>query len=190
MTTVLLAGRKLPHGDWEGDDFTPGAGGKWVTCTDTSLGRMVAYATNGRVNRDGRVYRAAIHPHDPDGVTLPQAAQACMTVTGLPFVIPPHWQWPELLAHLRARKGAVVQGWYSGIPREYRFQARADFGHATWISHYSTTSGMRVWDALDPNTTHHGQWIPARYIRAFMEELSRRNGTTALYVGYVKLQPL
>jgi hypothetical protein len=190
MTTVLLAGRKLPHGDWEGDDFTPGAGGKFVTCTDTSLGRMVAYATNGRVNRDGRVYRAAIHPHDPDGVTLPQAAQACMTVTGLALVIPPHWKWAELLAHLRARKGALVQGWYSGIPREYRFQSRADFGHALFISHYSPTAGMRVWDALDANAAHHGQWIPATHVRAFMEELSRRNGTTALYVGYVPLQPL
>jgi hypothetical protein len=49
---------------------------------------------------------------------------------------------------------------------------------------------MRVWDALDANTAHHGSWIPARYIRAFMEELSRRNGTTALYCGYVPLQPL
>ena len=190
MTTVLLAGRRLPHQDFEGDDATPGAGGAYVTCTDTAAGRMVAYATNGRVNRDGRVYRAAIHPHDPDGVTLPQAAQACMTVTGLPLVIPPHWRWAELLAHLRARKGAVVQGWYSKIPREYRLQARADFGHALFISHYSPTAGMRVWDALDANTTHHGSWVPARDIRASMEELARINGAHSLYVGYVPLQPL
>jgi hypothetical protein len=190
VTTVLLVGRKLPHGDFEGDDWVPGSSGRWVTCTDSSLGRDVAYATNGRVNRDGQVYRAAIHPHDPDGITLRQAQQACMTVTGLPFVIPSHWHWAEVLAHLRARKGAVVQLWYSAIPREYRFQARADFGHAVFISHYSTTAGMRVWDALDANTKHHGQWVPARYIRAGMEELSRRNGTTALYIGYVPLQPL
>jgi hypothetical protein len=190
MTTVLLAGRRLPHNDFEGDDWVPGSGGAWVTCTDSSLGRDIAYATNGRVNRDGRTYRAAVHPHDPNGITLPQAQQACMTVTGLQLVIPPNWQWPELLAHLKACKGAVVQGWYSGIPREYRFQARADFGHALFISHCSTTSGMRVWDALDPNTTHHGSWIPARYIRAFMEELSRRQGVRSLYCGYVPLQHL
>jgi len=61
-----------------------------------------------------------------------------------------------------------------------------------WISHYSTTSGMRVWDPLDPNTTHHGQWIPAKYIRAYMEELARRQnvGIGHLYCGYVPLQPL
>jgi len=83
-----------------------------------------------------------------------------------------------------------VQGWYSKVRREYRFQARADFGHALFISHYSPTSGMRVWDALDANTKHHGQWVPAADIRASMEELSRRNGTTALYVGFVPLQSL
>lgn len=192
MTTVLLLGRRLPHQDFEGDDFTPGSGGKWVTCTDTATGRMVAYATNGRINRDGRVYRSAIHPHDPDGVTLPQAKQAVRTVTGLDLIIPPAWDWSEVFAHLRARKGLVVQGWYSGIPRDWRFQARADFGHAMWISHYSTTSGMRVWDPLDPNTTHHGQWIPAKHIRASMEELARINkvGIGHLYCGYVPLQPL
>jgi hypothetical protein len=190
MTTVLLAGRKLPHGDFEGDDWASGA--NWKTCTDSATGRMLAYATNGRVNLDGKQIRASVHPHDSDGITLPQAKQAVETLTSMTLVIPPHWQWSELLAHLKARKGAVVQLWYSGISRPYRFQARADFGHAVFISHYSPTAGssMRVWDALDANTTHHGQWVPARDIRAAMEELSRRNGTTALYVGFVPLQPL
>lgn len=190
MTTVLLAGRRLPHQDFEGDDFTLGAGGKWVTCTDTSAGRMVAYATNGRIDKDGKIYRAAIHPHDSDGVTLTQAQQAVRTVANLPLVIPPDWHWAALLSHLRLKKGAVVQGWYSKIPRQYRFQAPADFGHAMWISHYSPTAGMRVWDPLDANTAHHGSWIPATHVRAFMEELSRRNGVTHLYAAYVPLQPL
>ena len=188
MTTVLLAGRKLPHGDWEGDSFTPG--GRFVTCTDCSLGRDVAYATNGGIVKDGRVYRANVHPHDVNGINLNQAAQACRIVTGLTLVRPQHWQWADLLAHLRARRGAIVQGWYDAIPRTYRFQAGADFGHAVFISHYSPTSGMRVWDALDANTTHHGSWVPATDIRAGMEELARINGTHGLYVGYVPLQPL
>ena len=188
MTTVLLAGRKLPHGDWEGDSFTPG--GRFVTCTDCSLGRDVAYATNGGIVKDGRVYRANVHPHDVNGINLGQAAQACKIVTGLTLVRPQHWQWADLLAHLRARRGAIVQGWYDAIPRTYRFQAGADFGHAVFVSHYSPTSGMRVWDALDANTTHHGQWIPAKWIRAFAEELAHREGTSALFVGYVPLIPL
>jgi hypothetical protein len=189
MTTVLLNGRKLPHQDFEGDDYIPGSGGAWVTCTDTASGRMVAYATNGRIVKDGQVYRAAIHPHDPNGITLPQARQAVRAVAGLPLVIPDDWQWADVLAHLRARKGLVVQTWYAEIPRAYRFQARADFGHAMWISHYSA-SGMRTWDPLDPNTTHHGQWVPASAIRASMEELARREGTRFLFAGYVPLQPL
>lgn len=189
MTTVLLAGRKLPHGDWEGDDWVSPSHA-FVSCTDTSAGRMVAYATNGRVVKDGRVYRAAVRPPDPNGITLPQAQQAVRSVTGLTLVIPPAWHWAQLLTHLRAKRGAVAQGWYSGIPRQYRFQLAADFGHAMFISHYSPTAGMRVWDPLDPNTAHHGQWVPASAVRAFAEDLSRRMGTTSLYVGYVPLQPL
>lgn len=192
MTTVLLNGRKLPHQDWEGDDFTPGAGGAWVTCTDTSLGRMIAYATNGRIDKDGRVYRAAVRPRDPDGITLTQAKQAAKTVAGVDLIIPAAWNWYECLHHLREKKGLIVQGWYSEIPRQYRFQNRADFAHAMWISHYSPTAGFRVWDALDPNTSHHGSWVPARPLRNFMEELASRQGRTAeqLFCGYVPLQHL
>jgi hypothetical protein len=188
MTTVLLAGRRLPHQDWEGDSFTPN--GKYVTCTDTSAGRMVAYATNGRVVKDGRVYRAALRPPDPNGITLKQAQQAVRSVTGLRLIIPSAWDWPDVLAHLTAKRGLVIQGWYSGIPRQYRFQLAADFGHAMFASHYSPTAGIRVWDPLDPNTNHHGQWIPARHVRAFMEALSRREGVTSLFAAYVPLQPV
>ena len=190
MTTVLLDGRKLPHQDWEGDDFTPGAGGKYVTCTDTSLGRMISYATNGRVDKDGKTYRAAIHPADPNGVSLQQAQQAAKSVAGINLILPGAWHWAEVMAHLRAKKGLILQGWYSEIPRMYRYQLSSDFGHAMWVSHYSPTSGMRVWDPLDPNTSHHGQWMPAIYIRNFLEEMQRHYGNSALLVAYAPLQPL
>lgn len=189
MRQPYVKGRKLPRNDWEGDDFTPGAGGHYVTCTDTASGRMVAYATNGRVDKDGRVYRAAVRPPDPNGVTLPQADAAIHRVCGRDLVIP-HWHWANLLAHLREYKGAVVQGWYAEIPRAYRYQAGADFGHAMFVSHYSSTSGMRVWDPLNPDTTAYGRWIPAPAIRRFMEELSQREGYAGLFVGYVPLEHL
>jgi hypothetical protein len=192
MTTVLLDGRRLPPQDWEGDDYTPGAGGAYVTCTDTATGRMISFATNGRREIDGRRIRAAVRPPDPNGITLPQAKQATKSLTGLDLVIPGDWHWAEVLNHLRARRGLVVQGWYSMIPRQYRFQLGADFGHAMWLSHFSPTAGnmFRNWDPLDPNLAHHGSWIPASAIRASMEELSRRNGTTHLYCAYIPLQPL
>jgi len=190
MTTVLIDHRKAPHGDFEGDDRTPGAGGKWVTCTDTAAGRALAYSTNGRTNLDGRTIRAAVHPHDPNGINLSQAKQAIESLSICTLVIPRHWQWHDLLAHLTAKKGAIVQLWYGSIPRDYRHQAFAALGHAVWVSHFSATSGCRTWDPLDANQTHHGQWIPARYIRAAAEEWSRRNGTTDLFVGYVPLEHL
>lgn len=196
MSIVLLDGRKLPHGDWEGDDFTPGAGGRYVTCTDTSAGRALAWATNGRKDLDGRQIRAAVRPRDSDGINLHQAKQAIESLTNTTLVIPEHWSWTEVSIHLRHRPyvGLVAQGWYGEIPRKYRFQQRADFGHAMWFSHYSATSNksVRVWDALDPNTDHHGQWVPVTYVRAFMEELARREGVgpNRLFCGYIPLQRL
>ena len=189
MSVVLLDGRKLPSQDWEGDDFTPGAGGKFVTCTDTSLGRDVSYATNGRIDKDGRIYRAAVFPHDQNGIDLTQAKQAAKVVANINLVLP-FWDWTDVLAHLKAKGGLIVQGWYSEIPRQYRYQLSSDFGHAMWVSHYSSTSGMRIWDPLDQNLTHHGQWVPAPYLRNFLEEFKRRLGTRNLLVGYVPLQGL
>ena len=194
MTTVLLNGRKLPHGDWEGDDATPGASGRMVTCTDTSAGRALCYATNGRKDIDGRQVRAAVKPPDPNGINLRQAKQAIESLSATTVVIASHWGWTDVMAHLKKKPytGLIVQGWYAEIPRGERFQANADFGHAMWLSHYSRTSGIRVWDALDANERHHGNWVPARYIRAFMEELARREGTgpNQLFCGFVPLQPL
>lgn len=194
MTVVLLDGRKLPNQDWEGDDFTPGAGGQYVTCTDTAAGRDVAYATNGRKDIDGKVYRAHVKPRDPNGVSLPQARDAVKEVTGLTMKLAGHdlglWTPDDALDHLRAKKGLVMQLWYAAIPRMYRYQLAADFGHAMWASHYSPTSGTRVWDPLDPNLSHHGQWIPWPFVRDAMLEWQRRCGTRTLLVGYVPLQPL
>jgi len=190
MTTVLLARRRLPHQDFEGDDRTPGANGDWVTCTDTAAGRALCYASNGRQNLDGRTIRAAVHPHDVNGINLSQAKRAIEALTTTTIVLPQTWDWADLLAHLRARKGAIIQGWYRSIPRDYRHQAASDFGHAIFVSHDSVTSGCRVWDPLDANQTHHGQWIPAKYIRLFAETWGLHNGTDNLLVGYIPLQPL
>jgi hypothetical protein len=188
MKQPTILGRKLPRNDWEGDDSTPGAGGHYVTCQDTATGRMVAYATNGRVDKDGKVYRDAV-PYDPDGVTLQQMKHAVLEVAHLPLVTPTTWRWKQVLSHLRAKKGLIVDGWYSEIPRPY--QLGSDFGHAMWISHYSPTSGMRVWDPLNPDIYAYGRWMPATYIEAFLEEGARRWGTGGVFfVGYVPLQPL
>jgi len=189
MTNVYLLGRKLPANDFEGDDWVPGSTG-YVTCTDTALGMMIAYATNGRIVKDGRVYRAAVHPHDVDGITLLQAEQAAATVAGV-TLIRPTWHWDSVLKWLKSRNGLIVQGWYGDIPRAYRFQKDpSNFGHAMFISHYSSTSGMRVWDPLDANTSHHGQWIPAKYIRAYMEHLQQEQGSPVLFCAYAPLQHL
>lgn len=176
--------RKLPRNDWEGDDFTPGSYGRYVTCLDTSAGRMVAYATNGRIDLDGRAYRAAVVPHDSDGITFNQAYDAVWKLTHLNLIIPMKWTSKNVKTHLRYARGLIVAGNYSTIPRDYRYQARSDFNHAMWISHRSEKSGnFRVWDPLNPDRTSYGRWIPEKFVWDFIESLD-------YLVGYVPLERL
>lgn len=183
MAQPLAFGRKLPFNDWEGDDYTPGAGGKYVTCQDTAAGRMVAWATNGRIDKDGRVYRATLAPRDSNGITLDQVALSVRKVTGLRLIQPQGWNWSDVNAHLMTGKGLIIDGIYDSLPRAYRYQASGDFGHAMWASHRSLASGIRTWDPLNPDTTRWGRWIPASVIRAFIESMD-------YYVAYIPLQPL
>ena len=176
--------RKLPRNDWEGDDLTPGAYGKYVTCLDTAAGRMVSYATNGRIDKDGKVYRAAVHPHDINGITLDQASIAIYKVARLKLIRPENWARKNIKTHLRYARGLIVLGNYIEIPRIYRYQKDANFNHAMWISHRSEKTGnMRVWDPLNPDTTQYGRWIPEEYIWRFIKSLNYQ-------VAYVPLNPL
>lgn len=185
MIQPTVKGRKLPRNDFEGDDRTPGAGGRWVTCRDTSTGRAVAYATNGRIDRDGRVYRAALAHPDPDGITLAQAAEAVRKVAGLRLIVPKDWDKALVQAHLRAARGLVVDGWYDALPPEWRKQAGdAHFTHSVFTSHESLATGnWRVWDALDHDLAGYGRWIPGPVMWEFVASLGYQ-------VSYVPLQPL
>jgi len=177
--------RALPPNDWEGDDYTPGAGGAFVTCQDTAAGRMLYFATNGRKNLDGKVIRAAIKPPDSDGVSLRQVADAVYRLTSRTLIIPP-WSVGQAESHLRLRKGLVVDGYYGAIPRAYRYQLNADFNHAVFFSHYSKTSGFRMWDPLNPDIHGFGRWVPTAVFRAFAYSLNDWGER----FGYISLEPL
>jgi len=176
-------GRKLPPTDWEGDDLVPGSGGHYVTCADTATGRMAYWATNGRINVDGKQIRARIYPPDPNGVDLAQAAQGLHSLTGL-TVVQSSMTRAQQLTWLRGGKGLIVPGLYSAIPRAYRFQAAADFAHMLFLG-YITHDGTKVrkWDPLNPNVHTFGEWIPVAEIIPFLDSLSWN-------VGYVPLQHL
>jgi hypothetical protein len=186
MNQPLALGRRLPRNDWEGDDLTPGAGGRFVTCVDTAVGRAVAWATNGRTDKDGKVYRHALVPYDPNFSNLAQHVQSVRAVARLPLIIPQRWAWADVTAWLTAGKGLVVVGRYDSLPRAYRYQKSGDFYHAVWCSHRSATSGIRVWDPLNPDTTAYGRWLPPAVVRAFVESASGAYAEAA----YVPLQPL
>jgi len=115
---------------------------------------MVAWATNNRFDRDGKVYRAAIVPPDPDGITLGQAATAVKKVAGL-SMIQPNWGYREVMAQLTQGRGLVVTGMYSALPRQYRYQDNADFSHAMFVPYLTNT---QTWDSffalLDDHQKH------------------------------------
>lgn len=188
---TAFGGRKLPLNDWENDDHTPGAGGHPVTCTDTSLGRVICWATNGRVCHDGSVYRAAI-PYDPDGITLDQAAVAARKVAGVTLFIPEpgSWSWSKTSSFLMAGNALIVQGWYDRLPREYRFQDGAAFGHAMAYVGRSRASGVRVYDPLNPDLKGHGKWMPAGNARAFLENRDGTHPELHYRLAFVPLQHL
>jgi len=170
MTQPTLRGRKLPLNDWEGDDFTPGAGGRYVTCMDTAAGRAVAWATNGRLDKDGKVYRANVVPPDPNGVNFPQMAGALKRVNiHLDLVYRGGWTKAEVIAHLKAGKGLIATGQYDAIPRRYRYQGSGDFAHAIFISHMNQAgTAIREYDPLDPRTDLYGRHVPASILWPFL----------------------
>src|ERR1035437_10308395 len=90
MVQPTAFGRKLPRNDWEGDEFTPGAYGKYVTCMDTALGRMIAWATNGRKDYDGRKYRTAL-PGFPVGIDLNDASIEARKIANVPLLAKYNW---------------------------------------------------------------------------------------------------
>lgn len=176
-------GRRIPPTDFEGDDLVPGAGPHYVTCSDTATGRAAYWATNGRVNVDGKAIRAKITPRDPNGVSLAQAAQGLHSLTGL-TVVQVDWTRAQQLTWLRAGKGLIVPGLYSAVPRAYRFQAAADFAHMMfldYISHDGLT--VRKHDPLNPATHSFGETIPLRLLIPFLDSLPWS-------VGYIPLQHL
>jgi hypothetical protein len=179
MTQPTAFGRKLPRNDWEGNDpLAP-----FKTCMDTSAGRAVAWATNGRVDKDGNVYRHSIHPHATAGINLNDAAQEIRNVAGLALAIKRSWPLASVKAHLKAGRGLIIIGMYYAIPREYREQDRADFAHAMWVSHIGSTGQVRLWDPLNRRKTGYGRWVPASVIWDFMASLNNQ-------CGYVPLQHL
>lgn len=178
---TAFGGRKLPANDWEGDDHTPGAHGGFVTCGDTSGGRAVAWATDGRIVKDGSVYRAVTK--DPDGITLAQLSVEISAVAHMGLWMPHGWIWQDASAALLAGTGLIVQGYYDALPPAWREQTGpAHFAHDMFMCYRSIASGVRLYDPLRRRKGY-GRWIPAAAARAFIES----GGYT---IGYLSNQPL
>ena len=151
---------------------------------DTAAGRMLAFATNGYVTLDGKTIRAAVHPHDSDGITMDQASAAIFALTAREIVQHRGWPLANVKTHLRYARGLIVIGWLDSLPSEYWHQASAHFPHAMWVSHRSaSTTNWRVWNPLNRDLAGYGEWIPEADMLAFMDTLGNQ-------CGYIPLEPL
>ena len=181
MTQPLAFGRKLPLNDWEGDDGHD----SWITCSATSAGRAVAWSTNGRLVKDGTVYRNASPGAAPDGgQTLQQVAVGVANIAHLKLIIPVGWQWADVMAHLKVGGGVILAGRYDSMDRAYRYQLAGNFGHRIFCTHYSPTSGIRTYDPLNPDIHSWGRWLPLAVVKGFALSLGHVDA------GYVPLQSL
>jgi hypothetical protein len=182
MAEILtFRGRKLPLNDWEGDDQP----GPWVTCMDTAAGRSMAWATNGRVDVDGKVIRAHVKPNDLDGISFEQVDKAVQAVNEHCRVVHPEgWNQSKVYTWLRAGRGLIVTGIYSTIPRQYRHQTSASFAHAMFVSHMSRSGkSIRLYDPLNPDLKGHGLSVPSDILWPFL-------ASRGYLVGYVPLHKL
>lgn len=188
MTVPLYRGRPLPRQDWEGDDFTPGAGGHYVTCQDTTGGRILSFATGGLVDLDGKTIRAAVVPHDSSGISLSQLRDAIHKLSGR-NLITPVWTPAQARAWLRAGNALDVNGMYFTVPRNYRFQKRADFAHAIAFVGSFLRAGVEMtyeYDPLDPQTHNYGRPVPMADV--FMPFAASLAWTERF--GYIPLEPI
>ena len=182
MAGPTVNGRPLPPNDWEGDDFTPGANGHYVSCVDTAVGRMVSWATAGRINKDGSIYRRSIDPPYRGGIDMRQAVIEASRVAGLKLLIP-KWSVREVTAQLAQHKGLIAIGKYSILPREDRFQDGANFFHAMFFSHLDTAgNAARGWDPLNRKAGW-GLWYPMTVVIPFM-------ASGGYDLGYINLEPV
>lgn len=182
MTVNTYMGRTLPLTDWEGDDAIR-KDGRFVTCMDTALGRAVAWATNGRVTKDGKFWRSKVSPRDMDGINFNQAADALHSTYPSLVLRQENMTKAEAKAHLRAGKGLLIIGTYSAIPRAYRHQDRGSFYHAMFVTHINASGMMRLYDPLDRDTKRRGRVVPASILWPFIATLDNR-------VAYVPLHRL
>jgi hypothetical protein len=180
---TTLNGRTLPKNDWEGDDFTPNAGGHYVTCMDTATGRAMAWSTNGRVDVDGRVVRKNVIPPDANGVGWAEMEKAVPRINShLELDHKSGWNRTSVGVWLKGQKGLIVIGRYSSIPRMYRHQSAASFTHAMFVTHFNQAGTlMRLYDPLDPRLDLRGRSVPTSILWPFLDDLGWQAGWVPLH---------
>jgi hypothetical protein len=91
--------------------------------------------------------------------------------------------WATFIKALKEGRGAVIVGWYSYIPLQYRAQLSANFGHAMYINEVRPSDGaLLLYDPLRKTAV----WIPQIHIKRYCGALRLSGGGTLGY-GYAQV---
>lgn len=136
---------------------------QWENCTCASAATAIDRHTLGRIRTTGAKMRLCQNDR-VGGTDLMDMKYAWSHCYGQYLDVHLKISWRTFIAGIKAGRGAIVLGWYSEIPRKYRGQDRAYFGHAVYINEVRPSDGaLLLYDPLNEKPV----WIPQIYIKRF-----------------------
>jgi len=150
---------------------------QYSNCTMASAATAIDRHTLGRIRSTGAKMRS--YQGDQSGGTdLLDARNAWSRGYGQYLDVRLRTSWSTFIAALKGRRGAILVGWYSYIPRAYRGQYSASFGHAVYINEVRPSDGaLLMYDPLRSTAI----WVPQVYIKRFAGAMRFSNGS---HLGY------
>lgn len=145
----------------------------WFNCNMASGAMALDFDTLGAVQKWGGQLRA----HSGDyvggtGLNDPGLTRA-WRYYGQTLHVRTGNHWHDVMASLKEYRAVVLQGWYGKLPARYQSQLNSfSFvaGHSVVLLPEFKDGNILMGDPLSDRFT----WVPERYLKAFAEELGRR----------------
>lgn len=149
---------------------------QYENCTMASAATAIDRHTLGTIKTTGARMRSC-QGDKVGGTDLIDARDAWSNCWGQHLDVRLKISWSTFIAALKAGRGAVLVGWYSKIPVQYRGQVSANYGHAIYINEVRPTDGaLLMYDPLRKNPV----WVPQIHIKRFAGAMR----TTIGPIGY------
>lgn len=154
---------------------------QWENCTCAAGATAIDRHTLGRIRASGAKMRSC-QSDQSGGTDLNDLHAAWAHCFSQNLDVRLKISWSTFIATIKSGRGAVIVGWYSYIPKVYRGQVSANFGHAMYINEVRPGDGaLLLYDPLRSTAV----WIPQVYIKRYCGATRFANGRTLGY-GYVQ----